>query len=247
MQNEINFIFSIGYRCYSVDFINNYNLRKFSGPFDYLFIDLESALKIINNKFSDFLNDIIIFNKNDRIIDLFYKKNTNEINYKFIELLEKNISYMADNYNNKYLLFNQNYLNNNILSGNLYDWEHICIFIHHHIIDNNIHNIIYNRCERFNNIMNKYNNTSALFYITKIVTCPNIIDYMNEITEMKKKYKNNCFLIMIICSDNLDDNHYYHQDHKCLFIIKKVENYDIQRRNYKTDNKLINNLNYDNE
>ena len=47
----INFIFSIGYRCYSVDFLNFFKLRKMASPFDYLYIDLESSLKIINNNF----------------------------------------------------------------------------------------------------------------------------------------------------------------------------------------------------
>ncbi len=53
MKSSINYIFSIGYRCYSSDFLNIYKLRKISGPFDYLFIDFETALKIINNNFNN--------------------------------------------------------------------------------------------------------------------------------------------------------------------------------------------------
>jgi len=45
-----------------------------SSPFDYLFIDFETSLKIINNNFDDYLNDIILFNKNTQHIELFYKK-----------------------------------------------------------------------------------------------------------------------------------------------------------------------------
>lgn len=66
MKNIINFIFSIGYRCDSVDFLKKFNLRKFSSPFDFLFIDFETSLKIINNNFDDFLHDIILFNKNEK-------------------------------------------------------------------------------------------------------------------------------------------------------------------------------------
>lgn len=51
MKPIINFIFSIGYRCYSPDFLNNFKLRKMSSPFDYLFIDFETSLNIINNNF----------------------------------------------------------------------------------------------------------------------------------------------------------------------------------------------------
>ena len=45
MKPIINFIFSIGYRCYSPEFLNNFKLRKMSSPFDYLFIDFETSLK----------------------------------------------------------------------------------------------------------------------------------------------------------------------------------------------------------
>ena len=110
MKPIINFIFSIGYRCYSPDFLNKFKLRKMSSPFDYLFIDFETSLKIINNNFDDYLYDIILFNKNNKHIELFYKKNTTEINNKYNELLENNIGYMAHNYNGSNLLFNQNYL-----------------------------------------------------------------------------------------------------------------------------------------
>jgi hypothetical protein len=99
MKPVINFIFSIGYRCYSVVFLDTFKLRKMSGPFDYLFIDFETSLKIINNNFDDYLHDIILFNKNTQKIELFYKKNTTEINQKFCELLENNIGYMGHNYN----------------------------------------------------------------------------------------------------------------------------------------------------
>ena len=68
----------------NLDFLNNYKLRKMSSPFDYLFIDFETSLKIIHNNFDDYLHDIILFNKNTRHIELFYKKNTNEINKKIL-------------------------------------------------------------------------------------------------------------------------------------------------------------------
>ena len=74
MKPIINFIFSIGYRCYSPDFLNKFKLRKMSSPFDYLFIDFETSLKIINNNFDDYLYDIIFFNKNNKHLELFYKK-----------------------------------------------------------------------------------------------------------------------------------------------------------------------------
>jgi len=241
----INFIFSIGYRCYSVDFLNFFKLRKMASPFDYLYIDLESSLKIINNNFDDYLCDIILFNKNQQKVELFYKKNTNEINNNFYKLLENNIGYMAHNYNHVNLLFNQNYLDIFNLNENLYVWNKICSFHHHNILDNNIYNSIKKRCERFKRILDNYNETTTLFYITKIVNCINIVDYMNKIIELKQKYNINCFIIIIINCDNIEDNNYYNEADKCLFIIKKVENYENQLSKNKLDNHLDYKKEYD--
>jgi hypothetical protein len=243
MKPIINFMFSIGYRCYSQYFLDNFKLRKMSSPFDCIFIDIETSLKIINNNFDNYLHDIILFNKNRQHIELFYKKNTTEINNKFYELLENNVGYMADDYNDRLILFNQNYLDDNKLNDNLYNWNTICSFIHHDLLDSNIYNSIKNRYERFNNIINKYNETTALFYITKIINCENILEYMNNILKLKKKNNINCLIIIIINCDNIEDNEYYNNVDKCLFIIKKVENYETQFNKYKTDN----NLNYEKE
>ena len=243
MKPIINFIFSIGYRCYSTEFLIDYNLRKMSSPFDYLFIDFETSLKIINNNFDDYLNDIIIFNKDTQHIELFYKNKTTEINNKFYELLQNNVGYMAANYNSRNLLFNQNYLDDNKISDNLYNWNTICSFLHHNILDSNIHTSIKKRCERFNNIINNYNETTTLFHITKIINCENIVDYMHNIIELKTKYGIKCFIIIIINCDNIEDSEYYNEVDKCLFIIKKVENYETQYTKYQTDN----HLNYEKE
>ena len=231
-KSIINFIFSMGYRCYSPDFLNSFKLRKMSGPFDYLFIDFETSLKIINNNFDDYLHDIVLFNKN-----------TTSIDDRFYELLHSNIGYMAHNYNSNNLLFNQNYLDNNKLDNNLYKWDTICSFHHHDILDNDIHTVIKTRCDRFNNIMNKYSETCALLHITKIINCKNITDYMDHIVTLKTKYDIKCFVIVIVNCSNIGDNKYYNEESKCLFIVKKVENYGTQYTKYQTDN----NLNYKKE
>ncbi len=46
--------------------------------------------------------------------------------------------------------------------------------------------------------------------------------------------------IITINCDNIEDSEYYNEVDKCLFIIKKVENYETQYSKYQTDN----NLNY---
>jgi hypothetical protein len=238
MKHDINFIFSIGYRCYSCNFLTSFNLRKFSGPFDYIFIDFETSLKTINDNFDNFLSDIVVFNKNEQKIELMHNKNTHVIAPNVYELLHNNIGYMAENYNATNVIFNQNYLDDNKLSENLYDWNSICVFHHHCLRDNDVYNLIQKRCDRFKHVISTYNETTALLYITKIVNCSNIIDYMNKIIALKHKYYIHCFIIVIINCDNIYDTHYYNEQDKCLFIIKKVENYEMQRSKCRTDNNV---------
>ncbi len=247
MKPTIQFIFGLGYRCYSVDFLNLYKLRKMSSPFDYLYIDLETAFKVIHNRFDDYLHDIVLFNRSTTNIGLYYNKNTTLINKNFYELLEKDIGYMGHNYNENYLLFNQNYLNDEKFDNNLYNWKNIFCFLHHNILDINIYNTLNKRCERFNKVIDNYNETTALFYITKIIHCENIVDYMNGIVELKKKYGINCFLILIIHCDNVEDNTHYNEEDKCLFIIKKGDDYETQNSKYKIDNDMPNNDYYKKE
>lgn len=243
MKPSIQFVFSIGHRCYSTDFLNHFKLRKMSSPFDYLFVDFETALKVIHNKFDDFLHDIVYFNKNMQRVELFYKKNTEKIDDRFYELLQNDIGYMADNYNNNNMLFNQNYLHHDTMNHNLYDWNTICGFHHHNILDRSIYDMINRRCERFNTVMNKYDETTCLFYITRIINCEHIADYMKNIIELKKKYNMRCFVIIIMNCNTNEESEYYNEEEKSLFVVKKVENYEIQYHKYKTDN----NFNYTQE
>jgi len=209
-------------------------------------IDFETSLQIINTKFDNFLYDIITFNKNQTKIELLYKKHTTEINNKFYQLLEHNLGYMANNYNDSTEIFNQNFLDETKLDENMYNWNKICSFHHHNLADNNIYNILQNRVHRFNHAFQKYNATTSLFFITTIVAAKNIIEYINKMTELKIKYGIHCFLIVIIPCDNGDDTHFYNETDKCLFIVKQVENYSHQYYHYRTDNDTSS-VNFDKE
>ena len=52
----------------------------------------------------------------------------------------------------------------------------------------------------------------CLFYITKIVETENIEQYQKIIYDMKKKYNINFYIIIIICSDKLDDYYIFEND-----------------------------------
>jgi hypothetical protein len=223
---KIRYIFSAGFRCYSPDTLKRFGLRPFSGPFDYLFIDLESVFKLVNLKMSLFLSNILVFNKN--------KQHTYDLN-SLNNLNTKHVCYMAHDYNSLDLLINTNFIDDN-LSGNLYEWNSICIFHHHNILNREIYDTIAKRVDRFNNIMEQHYETTCLFHITKILSIYDIQEYMNNIILLKVMYYINSYIIIIVCCDNLEDSYYFKE--KVLFIFKKVAPYSTQIELYKTDNNL---------
>jgi len=230
MKITINYIFCGGHRCNSVDFLKTRGLRMISGPFDYTFIDIESTFKIINNKFEDYLCDLVIFNKNQQT--LINKKNTNCINESFYGL--KDVNYMGERYNDNTLLFNQNYVSG--VTSNLYDFDRILEF-HHHPVDNeNVKIKMESRVLRFKNIISS-NDPVALFYITKIISDENV--YMDYVLNNKKKYNIHTYLIIIINCNRI--GRFFING--CLFILKKVKSYDLQFLEKNADN----NLNYSDE
>jgi hypothetical protein len=240
MKQNLFFIFSVGFRCNSVDFLSDRKLRKFSGPFDYLFVNLESSFKIINNKFQDFLTDIVVIYKKPSHISLIHKKNTFNLNNHFQKLMkEDDIYYMSQEYNHCGLLINQNYIDNDKkeLSNNLYKWDNICLFMHHAIQVEDVRNKLQTRCDRFMHVLNKYHSKNiALFFITKIINVINIFDYIQNIKRIKRINNINCWLIIIICSDNIGNCHYFNEENKTLIIIKNVDNYETQIKNNNGDN-----------
>jgi hypothetical protein len=236
---EINYIFSIGFRCYSPDFLKKYNLRKISGPFDYLFIDIETAFENIHSNFDKFLSDIVSINKNKLFHEIYYSDK--KINNQILDFIgNKDIGYMSHNYNNSNLIINQNFIHNT--PCNLYNWDRICIFLHHNITEKSEYDIIYERVKIFKNIYKDRKKNLCLLYITKIVETENLEQYKAKIYNLKQKYNINCYLILIICSDKLADGYIFEND--ILYIIKKVNDYNYQ---YNSKKGTDNNLNYYNE
>lgn len=230
--HHIEYMFSVGFRCNSTETLKAWGLRQMSSPFDYILIDIESAFQLIHQKMNIFLKDIVVFNKDKR--KRYSIKALNQLN-------GKDVCYMGHDYNKLDLRINSNFIGDT-LSGNMYDWERICIFIHHNICIKNESDIIQKRVDRFNRIIQKSSEKTCLFHITKILTIPDILGYMNNVIRLKKKYCIHTYIIVIICSDNLEDTSYFLEN--ILFIVKKVDSYDIQiKKAQPTDN----NLDYTNE
>ena len=220
---KINCIFSIGANSNSGNFLTKFNLRKLSSPLDFIYVDFETALRLINEKFEYYLSDIVLFNKNAKKTELFYVQNTNKINEGISALLKyTNITHMKINHNKNNLLFNQNYLKNDSNDGNLANWESICIFYNNDILNETIYNSMKGKIKKFNAAFTKYNETTCLLFITDN-NCPNYYNYIDKLTHIKKRYNITCFMIIIINCNNVNDHHIYDEENKCLFIIKKQQ------------------------
>ena len=121
MDRQIDYIFNIGRRCTTTDFLKKYNLRKIASPFDYLIIDLETSLDLIHNNFEKFLSDVVIFNKNNNIQTLLFQKYTDKVDDRIESFKENDITYIQENYNDFTLRINQNYLPSLVLPD-IYKW-----------------------------------------------------------------------------------------------------------------------------
>lgn len=243
---EINYVYNAGFRCNASKVLAGFKFRNISSPFDYMFIDIETCFENINNKFQNFMRDIVLINKDKKIYDIYYSDK--EINKKINSIQQKkNISYLKYNYNNINVLINQNYIKN--VSSNLYFWDRICVHIHHNISEKLIFKKIKKRVNTFRKIYDLFSNKLCLFYLTKIIEITNLDDYKKYIFKLKKKYNIKAYLIIIICSDRIDDTHIFEND--ILFIVKKVDNYDQQlekiERKKKRRNKIVgdNEINFD--
>ena len=225
----LQFIFSIGYRCYSPEFLKRHNLRKISSPFDYLMVDIETAFHAIHTQFDEYLHDIVLFHKNNKQAELYYPKKTTSVNPQWNTLFDHSVKYMGNSYDDTTLLFNQNYVDS--VSSNLYDWNRICLFLHHNLLDSTVYTTLRERCTRMTSIINTYPDTTALLYMTKIIES-NEDDYMDYILQLKTKYNIHCTIIVIMNCSNRKEETIVREG--CLFIIHPVASYYVQQHG--TDN-----------
>lgn len=203
----INYIFSIGYRCNSVQFVRKYNMSKFSGPFDWMYIDLDSSLINIRDKFSDYLIDVNIeIDGSLKYMDQDYSKTRLPINKKFTERM----------------------------GNDLYDWEKICIFLHHDTEKPEEVEKIKLRADRFNSLIESDPEKIMLVYISKILDSPD--DEMSRIVEMVKMYNIKTNFVFVLCSNGNTEG--YKKIENCLFIFKDVPGYLDQYNSGKAENEF---------
>ena len=207
-------------------------MSKFSGPFDWMYIDLETSLLNITNRFESYLDDIVILNKDENILINIWNKNFELIKSDILKLYDCDISYRNENYLKTTLPINQNFTT--ISSNDLYEWNRICVFLHHDLNSNDEVNKIKIRADRLNQVMDKDKDNVMLFYISKIIESKTIDDEIDEICSLVKKYNIESNLVSILCTPNYDDD--VKVIDNCFFIVKNVPDYTSQFENNKTDN-----------
>ena len=248
----IKYLFSIGFRCNSVNALKNHGLRKCSGPFDYMYIDLESCFEFISKKFEDFLDPEHIILINKKKSQIMYNTSVDENIISFIK--QPLITYMAHDYSGINIIMNTSILSSEgqhpvdapqrhpvdaprrhpvdapqrQLKSNLYDWDRICIFHHHDITETSVRNKISNRCKILNDIYANHKDELCLFHVTKIIN--NFEIYKEEIKNQIDKYNIKCSMVIIVCIC-MSFEHKTVQIGKVLFILKEVPSYDIQSSN----------------
>lgn len=71
--------------------------------------------------------------------------------------------------------------------------------------------------------------------MTNVNEVSNFKEYKNKIKRLKNKYNIKSWIILLICTEKMEDKHEF--DDKILFIIKKINNYSY--KNIKLDNNSI--------
>jgi hypothetical protein len=245
----IEYWFSAGFRCNATDFSVKYGFRKYSSPFDYMYLDFESMLQIISKRFEDFLNDIVVLDGHYHTLINYNSKNSQWVKPEYYPLLNIPIRYMRESFLKTFVRFNQNYTGPGPEPGsafveNLYDWPRICIHHHHNVTDEKVIDYMAKRCRRFLRASDTNYKTCILFHITKIMSRYNIRQEISRILSLKNKYNNRSYMVYIMCCDDRDEDHFFID--RCLFIVKKVPSYDQQYFDHGTENH-VKYLNYDRE
>jgi len=192
---EINHIFTLGWRCNSTKFLNTYNLRRISSPFDWVIIDFETSVENIKTKFEKYLDSVVKYQKN-KTTTLLYSNN-GVIAPLFKKMDDLDLSYMLIDWNYELLHFNQNFLPTK-LSGNVYDWDRVCLFRHLTGDGKYFYNKTRSRIDNFTSVLNKSADKTLLLYISKIIDKGDVEKLKREYVGIVEKHKmTNLFWIVL--------------------------------------------------
>ena len=172
-MHRINYIISIGRRCNTDDFLDRFKLRRFSSPFAYLLVDFATSIHLIDTAFANYFTKII-------------KHTTNSLMYNKIWRFTKTFFY-----NSHFTTLCDDYV---------YNFKSFLMWNHHDPISDS--QTFKRRISRTLDILEKYPETTLLFYIDKIHIAENINDTVKIVIEKFNTLSISCKLCYIIPIEN---------------------------------------------
>jgi hypothetical protein len=250
----INYVFHIGQRCQSLEFLRINNLLSGYNCFSGLYISFNSIIKIINNDFNDFDNYIVKFtidklkNEVDNSIEFircydYSEEKMNDLKLKIIDN-KFNFFFSKNFYSNKNYCINLKYTDEcNFKENDLYFWKNnYCLMPNSDYSNIDELNRINRRKERFENIL-KTNKTDTilLIYMDQLLLDNDIDIKINDITNYNLPY--NLFYIIPIYSEttkNINNEKIIKHNNITIYTIY-FESIEFQKINNPNDD---NNLSY---
>jgi len=248
-RKEIKYSFSIGYRCNSVQFLRRYEMSKFSGPFDWMYIDIESAVENIANYFKVYLIDIAVIKKDENILELINPEKYDSVRDDIKMFFDGTPVYMKQGYSGQLLPINQNY--SNPKSNDIYRWDRVCVFLHHDFRKDDEIEKIRIRISRFNEATAKSPEDALLLYVSKILDDTTVSAEIDRLSSLYGTLDKRLNIVSVLCFPHEGERHVMIDN--MLFIIKKVPGYQEQYETYETDNNFewlewgMQGLNFDKE
>lgn len=192
-------IITIGFRCTTDKILDLYNMRKFSGPFSSLLVDLETSLILLKTNFKDYFTDIKKIKHNGDIKYLSHWRMTKEfwVNTKFTECIQ---------------------------NKNIYDLSRYLIWNHHNMYKQDIIETFKRRINRIITLLN--NDNCILLFIGKIYKDNNIDEFIhNSIEPIVEKHNLSNKLVYVLPFtnpkyNNYDTRLYYSRNKLNIYLLK---------------------------
>ena len=231
MSVEINYIFSMGWRCSATLFLHSLGLRSFSSPFDNMFCDLESSLRLSKNKMNGFLDNIIMIKQDQNQIYLVREGMIHEVPDNFKKLNEQEIMWDYKSWKDHRLFINTEYNPKGELSQDVNTWDPIWVMIHDDLREKDMIETYNRRITRFNKIIEKFPEKTMLFFLSKVLDFDDFAGLQKRYIDLLDKYSPEQYVCLVLCSDKIEEETFLFYKEKYLLLFKRVPSLKEQQKN----------------
>lgn len=254
-MSVIRHVFGIGFRCNVPEFLKHYGMRNTASPFDWMLVDFDTAIKVIQSGFAWFLKDQVHMHHASGTLAVLRPDvpafvpadKAYRVPFKFSELLKGPLRYFSQDYSDVKLLASIPYCYNEGAYGgrlrdNIYEWSHLCVFhgYHHDFSNPDTLTTLQRRVDRMKQVLKEHADNTLLFHITRIEsrfsTLEEIVEHYTS--QVSKDDSFRAYVAVIVCSDRVPDS--YRMTDRVLVIVKHVPSYEEQLRMSSADNELRN-------